>query len=37
MAQVTQYVGIDLHQDEVALAVLAEDAPACEPVQMLLN
>lgn len=37
MAQVTQYVGIDLHQDEVALAVLAEDASACEPVQMLLN
>jgi transposase len=37
MAQSTQYVGIDLHQDQVALAVLAEDAPACEPVQVLLN
>jgi transposase len=37
VSQVTQYVGIDLHQDEVALAVLPEGAEGCEPVQMLLN
>jgi transposase len=37
VSQVTQYVGIDLHQDEVALAVLAEGAQGCEPVPMLLN
>lgn len=37
MAESTQYVGIDLHQDEVALAVLPEHAERCEPVQKLLN
>jgi hypothetical protein len=35
MPQVTQFVGIDLHQDQVALAVLPEHAEACEPVAML--
>jgi hypothetical protein len=37
VSQMTQYVGIDLHQNEVALAVLPEGSEGCEPVQMLLN
>jgi transposase len=37
VSQTTQYVGIDLHQDQVALAVLPEGASECAPVEMLLN
>ncbi len=37
MNQPTQFVGIDLHQDSVTLAVLAEGARECHDVQTLLN
>jgi transposase len=33
----TQFVGIDLHQDSVTLAVLPEGAAECSQVQTLLN
>jgi transposase len=33
----TQFVGIDLHQDSVTLAVLPEDAAQCTQVQTLAN